>query len=155
MGDRTYCRTQIHKHYFQQHKKELQDIANKNYFEIDDSDSDIVFFSDDQANYGDMPELVKFLSEKRIEYDKRWEDGSDYGAGEEFARNVQGEYKVFDISDVGVEILQVHLNVKEIIDKGGSLEDVREYVEKEINHIEPFEITTLTLPNSIDFITKE
>ena len=155
MGDRTYASIKISKYDYHRHKKELDKIAKGQYLDVD-LQEDTVEFIDDQANYGELPILNDFLLENCIEYNKRWEAGGDYEAGEEFARNVQGEYKIHDISDTGVKVLQVHLDIMEIIEgTGGDIEKVKEYVEKHLNLLQPFEITPLHKPNSINFITRE
>ncbi len=157
MGDRTYCTITINKHYYNQLEQEFggeDKFVEETYIQgvNKDKDSETVECYDDQANYGSMEKLESTLQEKEIEYDKRWEAGGDYGAGEEFARKVNGVYMTHDISDEGVEVLQHHKNIKEILDQGGTLEDVRKHVEDHITLLEPFEVTPLTMPQSIDFI---
>jgi len=149
MGDRTYATVSINKHYYEQNK----DVIDKMGYEYEcDEGSEVVTLADDQANYGRMAEIEDFCQEHNIEYNKRWEAGGDYGAGEEYARIVNGELLTHEISDDYATVLQEHKKTMEIIAKGGTLEEVKKHLAKKIKELEPFEVTPLKAPNSIDFI---
>jgi len=108
MGDRTYCTTTINKHYYNQLEQEFggeQKLEEKTQVCEIRKEDDLVEFHDDQANYGQMEELENILQERKIEYNRRWEAGSEYGAGEEYARKVNGEYKIHDLYDDGASVL--------------------------------------------------
>lgn len=154
MGDRTYCSIRINKHYYNQlanaHRKDLEDM----YDELED-DGDEVVMSEQEANYGNMEPLENLLKANNIEYNKRWEDGDEYKAGEEFARIVNGKYCIHEISDQGDAILQEYKELQELILKGASLESIKKHVENKVTVLEPFEITPLRVPQSIDFIKNE
>ena len=151
MGDRTYCEIRINKHYYNllaiAHRKDLEDM----YDELED-DGDEVVMKESEANYGNMDELENLLKENKIEYNKRWEDGDEFKAGEEFARIVNGKYCIHDISDQGQGILQEYKELEELIMKGADLELVKKHIENRIILLEPFKITPLRVPQSIDFI---
>ena len=113
---------------------------------------DEVTIKEYEANYGSLEALESFCQENNIEYDRRWEAGGDYGPGEEYARIVDGELVVHELSDEGAAILNEHKETLEIITTGGNLEDIKKHLEKKINLLEPFEVTPLKAPQSIDFI---
>ena len=154
MGDRTYCSIRINKHYYNllaiAHRKDLEDM----YDELED-DGDEVIMSEQEANYGNMEELENLLKENKIEYNKRWEDGDEFKAGEEFARIVNGKYCVHEISDQGASILIEYKELQELIMKGADLESVKKHIENKRILLEPFEITPLRVPQSIDFIKND
>jgi len=151
MGDRTFCEIRINKHYYEQLKNSITEDDPKleeTYDEIDEEDGDTVRLYDYEANYGCMEQLESLLHDRKIEYDKRWEAGGDYPAGEEYARKVNGEYKIKDISDGGMAILE---ELKLALAETDPIK--REaLINKRIKELEPFEVTPLTMPQSIDFI---
>jgi len=150
MGDRTYAVVYINKYYYEQNKKELDMLAEDSCYDTQVND-DIVEFHDDQANYGNIPSITDFLQENKIEYTLSWEDGGDYHAGSEYARIVNGEYKIHDIYDDGYAVLQ---ELKTILNEKDPTK--REaLLKKRIKDLEPFEITPLKAPNSIDFIKSD
>jgi len=145
MGDRTHCEIKIHKHYYTTNKKTIDEFSND---EIREEEDDTVSIVDYEANYGQMEPLENFLSENKIEYDKGWEAGSEYGPGSQYARNVDGEYRVHDIYDVDEALLT---ELKTILAETDPTK--REaLLNKRIKELEPFEVTPLKAPNSIDFI---
>ena len=146
MGDRTYCTTTINIYYYKQFKTELDALAKAQYYEVEKED-ELVNFNDDQANYGDMPEIVSFLSEREIEYDKRWESGGDYSAGSEYAREVKGIYTKCDIYEGGEDLIN---NLKELL--ACNTNERENLIKIKLKHLEPFEVTPLSMPQSIDFI---
>jgi len=144
MGDRTYCKFTINKHYYDQNKEafDAMDCDEK------EEDGDEVSFVDYEANYGSMESYESFCHEHQIEYDRSWEAGGDYSAGTEYARNVNGEYKLHDIYDDGEAVLN---ELKAVMAEKDPVK--REaLLEKRIRELEPFEITPLKVPQSIDFI---
>lgn len=148
MGDRTYAEVRINKYYYERHKEKIDEMGYDEAEEIEDE----VTIKDYEANYGSLEALESFCQENNIEYDRRWEAGGDYGPGEEYARIVDGELVVHELSDEGAAILNEHKETLEIITTGGTLEDVKKHLEKKINLLEPFEVTPLKAPQSIDFI---
>ena len=96
MGDRTYTTISIHKFFADQVKatEDLSDdaegdgklAAKFDCDEVEQEDGDITKFVCYEANYAMIDSLESYLHENKIEYDKRWESGDDYEAGEEYAR---------------------------------------------------------------------
>lgn len=152
MGDRTYCSIRINKHYYNQIKN-TPDFKNM-YDELEE-DGDEVILSEQEANYGNMDDLEKLLQNNSIEYNKRWEDGDEFKAGEEFARIVDGKYLVHEISDQGTSILQEYKELQELISVGADLNNVAQHIAKKMKALEPFEITPLRVPQSIHFIKED
>jgi len=154
MGDRTYCEIKIHKHYYDQLENSIgeDDPQLSSCYEDMDEDGDDVKMYDCEANYGCMEALESLLHDRKIEYDKRWEAGGDYGPGEEYARIVGGEYRIHELSDEGLSVLTEHKESLEIITTGGTLEDIKKHLEAKVKLLEPFEVTPLKSPQSIDFI---
>ncbi len=154
MGDRAYTSITINKYYYDQLKhefggeKKLEEEVCVERIELEDDSAEFV---DGDANYGMMERLENILQERKIEYNKRWENGGDYGAGEEYARNVNGEYKTHNIYDVGGEVLTALKELKEL--KDPELRDL--LLTSKIKDLEPFEVTPLLQPQSIDFIKKD
>jgi len=144
MGDRTYCKFTINKHYYEQNKE----VFDKMDSDETEDDGEEISFVDYEANYGSMESYESFCQEHQIEYDRRWEAGGDYGAGNEYARNVNGEFKLHDIYDDGEAVLT---ELKSILNETDHAK--REaLLNKRIKELEPFEITPLKAPQSIDFI---
>jgi len=146
MGDRTYCTTTINKHYYEQNKDLIDKLSKEGWYEIE-KEGETVKFIDDQANYGDMPAICDILTEKEIEYDKSWESGGDYSAGVEYARKVKGIYTKGDVFEGGEDLIN---NFKEILACEPSEREA--LIKTKLLQLEPFEITDLSAPQSIDFI---
>jgi len=144
MGDRTYAEVRIHKHYYDRHKEEIDEMG----YDEAEEDGDEVTVKDYEANYGSLEALESFCQQNKIEYDRRWEAGGDYSAGNEYARIVNGEYKVHDIYDDGDAVLG---ELKTILNEKDPTKR-EELLNKRIKELEPFEITPLKAPQSIDFI---
>ena len=157
MGDRTYTSYNFHKYHLKKmmvdlNAKDEKDLADNLCSEDVEIEGDEVKIYDYEANYGSIESLESYLQSNHIEYDKRWEAGGDYEAGDEFARNVNGEYKVHELSDKGFEVLTHLKEFQETIDQNCTFEELKKNIKDKLNLIEPFEITPLKLPNSIDFI---
>jgi len=151
MGDRTYCEIRVNKYYYEQLKNSLTEDDPKleeTYEDMDEEDGDTIRMYDCEANYGQMEQLESLLHDRKIEYDKRWEAGGDYPSGEEYARKVNGEYSIQEISDGGIAVLE---ELKLVLTETDPVK--REaLINKRIKELEPFEVTPLTMPQSIDFI---
>jgi len=144
MGDRTYCTFTINKHYYEQNKEAFDAMDND---EIEDEGEEVIF-TDYEANYGSMESYENFCHEHQIEYDKHWEAGGEYGAGSEYARIVNGEYKLHDLYVDGEAVLN---ELKAVMAEKDPVK--REaLLEKKIRELEPFEVKPLKAPQSIDFI---
>jgi len=149
MGDRTYAEITINKYYYEQHKEEIEKIGYHDEIREDcEDEATLVCY---EANYGHMEPVEDFLKENHIEYDLRWESGGDYGAGNQYARIVNGEYKIHDIYDDGSAVLDELKNI--LNEKDPTKREA--LLKKRIKDLEPFEITPLKAPNSIDFIKSD
>lgn len=86
MGDRTYAHIVVN--------RAFRELAEFVFAECDERFSDVieaeggVCYIDHQANYGNLPEFEQALEAQRIPYDKRWEEGGEYGAGDKQVRVV-------------------------------------------------------------------
>jgi len=144
MGDRTYTAITINKYHYDRIKDQIDD----NSYEDLELEEDQVKFTDCEANYGTMEALENVLQETKTEYDKRWEAGGEYCAGEEFARKVNGEYMIQEISDEGAAVIT---ELKLILAETDPIK--REaLLNKRLKELEPFEVKPLAAPQSIDFI---
>ena len=141
MGDRTYAAVTINRHYYDQNKSVIDEMG----YELADKSEETVTFADDQSNYGNMDDIENFCQEHNIEYDKRWQAGDNYEAGEEHARIVKGILNVHTMSDSGFIVLQ---ELKTILAETDPIK--REaLLKKKVKEHEPFEVTPLKGPNSI------
>ena len=147
MGDRTYASITIHKFNYERNKEEIEGMG----YEDTEIEGDEVKIIDYEANYGHLEALEKLCQEQQIEYDKRWEAGGDYGAGEEHSRIVDGVYKVYDIYDDGEAVLT---ELKTILAETDPIKR-EELIKKKILELEPFKLEPLKASNAIDFIMKD
>jgi len=159
MGDRTYCSFRIHKDNFAKMKAHLgisDDDKVAEHFNAQGTDLDeegVAKIYDDQANYGAIEKLSDYLSEHGIEYDKRWESGGDYSAGDEYFRVIDGKHCCYDLYEGQFDTSVV---LKQLLQKAAEGEDLKTLVEAKYNEIVPFEPGPLRPPsNSKNFITEE
>ena len=147
MGDRTFTEIHINIHYYQQHKDSLDKLD----YERADTDEEAVFI-DYEANYAQMHDLEDYCRDHLIEYDKYHEAGGDYDAGEEYARVIDGQCMVHDLSKSGVDMLN---QLKVFLKHQDQPVKMIAEMKKLVKQLEPFEITPLKAPQSIDFIKND
>jgi len=158
MGDRTYCSYTIHKDNLAKIKANLGIADNFKVAEhldasVIEDEGDTVQFYDYEANYGTIEKLQDYLSEHEIEYDKRWEAGGDYDAGNEYYRIIEGKPKCYEIYD---DSYQVVVALETLLKEAAQGKDLKTLVEAKIRKLVPFEEGPLLAPsNSKHFITEE
>ena len=103
MGDRTYAHIVINRAF-----RELAEFVfaecNERFNDVIEAEGGVCYI-DHQANYGNLPEFEQALEAQFVPYDKRWEEGGEYGAGDKHVRVV--------VAPNG----DLSLNVKESYDK--------------------------------------
>lgn len=103
MGDRTYVQLSLPKSCLEKAKKIVPDIEGQTAEEWrsphdDENGVEMICFHYEEVNYANL-EFEGLLQENKIPYDKEWEDGGDYKAGEETFRvdqNGNGILKEFE-----------------------------------------------------------
>ena len=154
MGDRTHTTISIHK-FFADKMRGTENLgdgelaAKFDCDELEQEDGDITIFVCYEANYATLETLETYLHENKIDYDKSWESGGDYEAGEEYARKVNGEYMVHSLTAKQHDVLGT---LKTLIELKEDPAKLMECLENTLLELEPFEQTQLNQPQSIDFI---
>lgn len=160
MGDRTTVRITITE---SNYKKLLERDFNsdpekfsgevysddRNDFKNEETGVNLVEFTGHDMNYGDWRDLEGILKDNLIEYDKSWDSGCGYEAGEAYFRLKDGalvEHSFYNSVTVEIDLL------KSLLEHKG---DLREEIQKKLKHLEPEEIKPLSDSNSLDFIRKE
>ena len=156
MGDRTHTEVTVHKSVYKQllgkyggNKEKLRNELDIDEILIDE-DCDNVNLICYEANYGEMEELEKLLWDSKFDYDKEWQNGGEYGAGELFCRNVNGEMKKFEVYTNQQLLLNTLLELKEL-----PQEELMKVMETKIKELQPFKPEPLKAPNSLDFIMED
>ena len=86
MGDRTYAHIVIN-HAFRELAEFVFAECNERFNDVIEAEGGVCYI-DHQANYGNLPEFEQALEAQFIPYDKRWEEGGEYGAGDKHVRVV-------------------------------------------------------------------
>lgn len=156
MGDRTYTTVTIHKASYKQllgrygGDKEVL-CKELDIDEVEDEMEDtLVFLSCEEANYGEMETLEKLLRASKIEYDKEWERGDEYEAGELFCRNINGKMESFERYVTNKALCETLIVLRDM-----KPEEREAFIHKTIKEVMPFEPTPLKAPNSVHFITED
>jgi len=96
-----------------------------------------------EINYGEWEELESILTEHNIDYDKSWDAGDEYEAGNAYIR---GDKKL-EIYDGERRVLMCLAYLKSVPPN-----KVLQVIEEEYKKIKPFEPAPLDEPNSVKFI---
>ena len=154
MGDRTYTRITLTKQEYTAVEKEfggkekIEELWGLSYICDSTSAPNCISLIDDEANYGQIEPLENILHEREIEYDKFWGPGNEFTEGNEYARNVDGIYKVMSIyieQEATLTMLKALTKIEDTI-------ALKLEINNKIAELEPFEITPLYIPNSAKFI---
>lgn len=145
MGDRTYADITLRKSDYDNLLSDEERKKIEEEYEEEILDDDLMRFIDYEANYGQIDPIKDVLVEKEIEYTLTWASGSEYSAGSEFGRLVNGEYMMHSLYDDGETMLYV---LKHILKQ----EDIKKAVEDKINELEPFKVEPLDKPITQRFI---
>lgn len=149
MGDHTTVTITLRKSDY----KTIEDndvLAQPEYLEEHDN---LISLTGTDINYGDWTEVEDYLQENKIEYDKRWERGGDYDAGNLYYRHVDGEYISFEIYDCNQETDEWAQKLMSLL-KEDKIEEIKKEIEKVYKKYNPFKISDLDEPKSVRFLKK-
>ena len=147
MGDRTTVRITLHQGDYEKHKEHIKTCGANS---TDPHGDNLITLEAYEVNYAEWSELENYLQEHKVEYDKEWEAGGDYEAGNAYYRMIGNKYKSYDIYDSQKTVLEVLLDMKERIEKDPK--KALNYIEKELKKLHPFDARNLDQPNSSRFI---
>lgn len=157
MGDRTTVRITIRKSDYNNLEKEF---GGKDKFEeevgaseVDDL-GDLIDLTAYEVNYANWDELESLLKDRKIEYNKSWDAGSEYDAGDSYVRILKGELREIEINNTQYEQEMVYKEILTQIKKG-DIKKLEKFVLKRLKEIRPFEIVPLDQPNSVRFIQED
>ena len=155
MGDRTHTVVTVHTHTYKQLLINFNNNSEElmKHFGIDEIEhysTEEVNLIEYEANYGEMEELEKLLWKSKIDYNKTWQDGCEYAAGELFCRNIKGSMQKFEITEDQNLLLNTLQQLKEL-----PVAKMVEEMEKKIKELQPFKPEPLKSPNSLDFIMND
>jgi hypothetical protein len=103
-----------------------------------DDDGDRVSFHGYEINYADWDELEDLLKENLIFYDKTWDAGGGYSAGESYVRLVDGEMKELEFQEDEMKLIEFLKEVKDL-----PAEELKQRVQEEYKRQFPWEIDRL------------
>ena len=103
-----------------------------------DRDGDSIVIRGDEINYADWDELQDILKEKLIPYDKTWEAGGGYTAGESYVRLFDGKMKELEFYDYESKLIEFLKDVKDL-----PADEIKEKVLEEYKKQFPWEIEKL------------
>ena len=140
MGDRTFVTITIHKDFLPSliqlgggtQDKLHQAVCYEDMQEYGDE----ISFSDSEVNYAEWSTLEELLQKGKIEYDKRWEQGGDYDAGEANYRCIKGKWvlqEIYKEQKAQIDLLELLLKSK----------DIEKAAKKTLKKLRPFKITDL------------
>lgn len=105
--------------------------------EIED-DGDWIVIRGYEINYADWDELQDLLKENLISYDKTWDAGGGYSAGESYVRLVDGEMKELEFQEDEMRLVEFLKEVKDL-----PAEEIKARVQEEYKRQFPWEIEKL------------
>lgn len=103
-----------------------------------DDDGGWIVFQGYEINYADWDDLQDILKENVIPYDKTWEAGGGYSAGESFVRLVDGEMKELEFQEDEMRLVEFLKNVKDL-----PADEIKARVQEEYKRLFPWEIEKL------------
>ena len=105
--------------------------------EIED-DGEWIVIRGYEINYADWGDLQDILKENQIPYDKTWDAGGGYSAGESYVRLVDGEMKELEFYEVESKLVEFLKDVKDL-----PADEIKEKVLEEYKRQFPWEIEKL------------
>jgi hypothetical protein len=142
MGDRTNVTITVRKTDYErllakegQSKPAFRDAVGAD--EIDD-DGDLVVFRGYEINYADWDDLEDILKENQIPYDKTWDAGGGYSAGESYVREFDGEMKELEFYEDESKLIEFLKAVKDL-----PADEIKAKVQEEYKRQFPWEIEKL------------
>ena len=103
-----------------------------------DDDGDWIVIRGYQINYANWDDLQDVLKENLIPYDKTWDAGDNYTAGESYVRVVNGEMQELEFHEEEMKLVEFLKEVKDL-----PADEIRERVQKEYKRQFPWEIEKL------------
>lgn len=103
-----------------------------------DDDGSLIVFNGYEINYADWDELQGLLKENLIPYDKTWEAGGGYTAGESYVRLVDGKMQELEFYEYESKLVEFLKDVKDL-----PADEIKEKVLEEYNRQFPWEIEKL------------
>jgi hypothetical protein len=79
-----------------------------------DDDGDRISIWCHEVNYADWDNLQDILKENLIPYDKTWDAGDDYSAGESYVRLVNGEMRELEFNEDEMKLVEFLRDVKDL-----------------------------------------
>ena len=105
--------------------------------EISD-DGDWISIQGYEINYADWADLQDILKENLIPYDKTWDAGGGYSAGESYVRLVNGEMLELEFQEEEMKLVEFLKDVKDL-----PADEIKERVQEEYKRQFPWEIEKL------------
>ena len=142
MGDRTNVTITVPKNDYErllakegEIEATFRDVIGAN--EIDD-DGDWVSRRGYEINYAEWGEVENILKENLIPYDKSWDAGGGFSAGESYVRVVNGEMQELEFHEDEMKLVEFLKDVKDL-----PADEIKERVQREYKRLFPWEIEKL------------
>jgi len=142
MGDRTNVTITVPKNDYErllakegEIEATFRDVIGAN--EIDD-DGDWVSRRGYEINYAEWGEVENILKENLIPYDKSWDAGGGFSAGESYVRVVNGEMQELEFHEDEMKLVEFLKDVKDL-----PADEIKERIQKEYKSQFPWEIEKL------------
>ena len=103
-----------------------------------DDDGDWLTIEGHEINYADWGELQDLLKENLIPYDKTWDAGGGYSAGESYVRLIDGEMQELEFHEAEMRLVQFLKEVRDL-----PAEEIKAKVREEYQRQFPWEIEKL------------
>lgn len=118
MGDRTSVKITLRKKDYERllaNRGESEDVFRTDIgAECIDDDGDLVSIRGYEVDYADWSELQDLLQDNLIPYDKTWDSGDDFSAGESFVRVVNGEVRELEFYEYESNLIEFLKAVKDL-----------------------------------------
>ncbi len=105
--------------------------------EIED-DGDWIVIRGYEINYAEWSEVEDILKKNLIPYDKSWDAGGGFSAGESYVRLINGEMQELEFHEEETQLVQFIKDVKDL-----SADEIKERVQREYKRLFPWEIEKL------------
>ena len=103
-----------------------------------DDDGDWISIRCHEVNYADWDDLQDILKENLIPYDKTWDAGDSYSAGESYVRFVNGEMRELEFQEDEIKLVEFLKDVKDL-----PADAIKAKVQEEYKRQFPWEIEKL------------
>lgn len=103
-----------------------------------DDDGDWISFRCHEVNYADWDDLQDILKENLIPYDKTWDAGDDYTAGESYVRLVNGEMRELEFHEEEMKLVEFLKDLKDL-----PADAIKAWVQEEYERQFPWDIEKL------------